>query len=246
MLKRMIAMLIAGLLVLGMSACGSDEAGDGKKPLKEVEGRTYLQAPERGNYTVEYEGRVYTTVGTPFCYGKENAVFHEGLGEKLGDTASLGGSFPKGTTYYLFDPMAYIFNPDQVMVAMLPGEEQYYIATCFDGLTAKNGADLLTPLFLKESCAKFYVIDDEEPTQMWSPQKATEEDYQSFIMAVEKAKATDAQRSGKPLTFMMISYDGLVVRFDLYEDGVLVPMYCPSIALQLENEMDQWLRNILK
>ncbi|MBQ3085505.1 MAG: hypothetical protein IJC46_08675 [Clostridia bacterium] len=246
MLKRMIAMLLAGLLVLGVGACSSEETEGGQKPLKEVEGRTYLQAPERGNYTVEYDGRVYTTAGTPFCYGKENALFYEGLGEKLGDTESLGGSFPKGTIYYLFDPMEYFYAPEQVLVAMLPGEEQYYIATSLEGMTAESGAALLKPLFLTESCARFYVIDAEDPTQMWCPQKATEEDYQSFIKAVEEAKATDAQRSGKPLTFMMISYDGLVVQFDLYEGGVLVPMFCPNVALQLEAEMDQWIRSILK
>jgi len=240
MLKRFVAVLLAGMLALGLGGCSSESA-------EEAKDRQYYAAPELGEYEVEIEGRKYTTLGTPFCYGEENGAFAEGLGKELGDTESLGGTFPKGTTYYFFDPLLFLFDADHVLLAKLPGDTlQYYLAVCYDGVEVKTGGDLLSPLFLKGSCNQFFVLDQEDPAQMWSPGNLSEEEREAFILAVEKAKSTDADRNGEPFSFMMMSYDSFVVRFDLYEGGVLVPMFCPECALQLDETTEQWLRKALE
>lgn len=239
MLKRIIALLLIGLLAVGASGC--DSGG-----LKEVEGRIYYEAPAMGEYSVEYNGRVYTTRGTPFCYGVENASFGEHIGKKLGDTESMGGTFPEGTSYHFLDTEQYLFDTDHILMAKVADEPlQYYLAVCYEGIEIKDGGDLLKPLFLRESCRQFFMIDEEDPEQMWSPQGLVEAECETFILAVEKAKVTDAPLKGEPLSFMMISYDSVVVSFELYENDVLVSLLNPDTPLQLEKSAATWVREIL-
>lgn len=235
MRMRILGLFAVLLLLLPVGGCS-----------EAAEEREYFDTPVLGQYYVEYKGRVYNTYGTPCRYDAtlENTGYLGYRARQVGSMENLKGSFPKGTTFYSFDPNQSALKATYALLAVLPGEAEYYFAVSFDEVDLKTGYDILHPLYLDGSCWMFFNFEDETMGRAWSPD-ATEEERTEFIEGFAKAPAVTEVPKGDPRIFWMKSYDAIVVQMNLYENGVISIATDPEKAVQLDEQTNALIHRIL-
>ncbi len=236
MLKRMVALFAAVLLLMPCLGGCAEETVD----------REYFDTPVTGSYYVEYKDRVYNTYGTPCRYEAtlENTGYLGYRARQVGSMDTLKGSFPKGTTFFSFDPNQSALKATHALLAVLPGETEYYFAVSFDAVNLESGYNILHPLYLDGSCQSFFVFENDEMNRVWSPD-TTDTERETFIEGFAEAPVAQGVPEGDPLVFWMKSYDAIVVQMNLYEDGVISIATDPEKMVQLDPKTNELIHQIL-